>query len=464
MNHPPKSPEDALRLLSASWPAAWVSAEPVIRGLNAAGFEAWLVGGSVRDRLIGREGSDHDVATNARPEQVMEIFDRVVATGLRHGTVTVLVDGHPVEVTTFRTEGDYTDARRPDSVNYVETMEEDLGRRDFTMNAMAFEPTGPRFLDPYDGLSDLRRGRIRAVGEALTRFREDGLRPFRAARFAAMLGFEPDPAVVRAIGGALGEASRVAPERIREELNRLLLAPRPSAGIEILRESGLLAVVIPELLEGYGVTQNRYHAFDVYGHTLAVLDHAVPRLEVRLAALFHDIAKPRTKVVVNGDGTFYNHQHVGAGMTRNIMTRLRYSNDLIETVTRLVDNHMFHYQPEWSDAAVRRFLRKIGPDLVADLFDLRIADSQGHGTAEGFPANLDALAERVNAELEKGSALSVSDLALNGGDVMRLLGMDPGPGVGEVLRFLLEKVTDDPGLNTPEGLEPLVQDFHRNMS
>lgn len=458
----PATAADARARLIAEVPVAAAAALPVLERLAAAGHEAWLVGGVVRDVLLGRAPGAPDVATAAPPEGVMDLFPGAIPTGLKHGTVTVVRDGTPVEITTFRVDAAYSDGRHPDHVTFVRSIEEDLARRDLTINAMAFDTAGGRFLDPHGGLGDLRSGLIRAVGDPARRFQEDGLRPYRAVRLATTLGFELDAATREAIPGALPRAARVSPERVRDELNKTLAAAeRPSRGIELLRETGLLSLVMPELFEGYGVAQNRWHAFDVYTHALAVLD-AAPREKplVRLAALLHDVAKPRTKAVVDGEGTFYNHQHVGSALVREILTRLRYPGETVETVAHLVDSHMFHYEEAWSDAAVRRFIRRVGPGFVADLFDLRLADTLGNGLGQGFPHDLERLRARIEAELAAQAALSVRDLAIGGAEVMAALNVPGGPVVGRALEFLLEKVLDDPGLNTPEALlEKLRMEF-----
>lgn len=452
-------PDEAAARLTLRGAEAWPQALPVIEALLRHGHEAWVVGGSVRDLLLERSGGDADLATDASPERMMEILPHPVPTGLRHGTVTAIVGDHPVQVTTFRTDQGYSDARRPDRVTFVRSIEEDLARRDFTINAMAWSPGDRRFLDPFDGLVDLAAGRIRAVGDPRIRFREDGLRPFRGVRLAVTLGFDIEPETLAAIPDAHGESARVAPERLREELDRMLAGEHPSRGLELMRRTGLLEILIPELLEGVGCWQNRWHSYDVYAHALSVLD-AAPRGKpvVRLAALLHDVGKPRTRVIVNGEGTFYNHQHVGAAMARTILGRLRYSGETIEQVVRLVDQHMFHYQPGWSDAAVRRFIRKAGAGAIADLFDLRIADALGKGPDSFFPADIRELQARVETELARGNALTIRDLAIDGATIMKTLGIGPGPAVGKALEHLLGRVLEDPGANRPERLLEILRD------
>ncbi|HEU5311678.1 MAG TPA: HD domain-containing protein [Candidatus Eisenbacteria bacterium] len=421
----------------------------LVRTLQESGQEAYLVGGCVRDLLRGAEVSDWDIATSARPEEVARIFPRAIPTGITHGTVTVPTDAGPCEITTFRVESAYTDARRPDRVTFVREVEPDLLRRDFTVNAMAWDPLNRREADPSGGRRDLSKKVLRAVGDPVERFREDGLRPVRAARFAATLEFDLESETERALSEAKDRVERVAPERIRDELMKMLASPRPSRGFEVLRRSGLLAVVLPELAATVAVPQNRYHAHDVYFHTLYTLDAAPnDKPVVRLAALFHDLGKPGTRAErENGEATFYNHQFEGARIAIDALTRLRFSRETTDLVAHLVEHHMFDYRSEWTDAAVRRFVQKVRPENIADLFDLRIADNIGNGTKTGFPHYLEELRDRIDAILVARQALSLRDLRIGGEDVMRVLGSPPGPKVGEVLEQLLEEVLEDPERN-----------------
>lgn len=421
----------------------------LIRRLQDAGHRAYAVGGAVRELLRGIDTAEWDVATSARPEQVTALFPRVVPTGLKHGTVTVPTEAGPCEVTTFRTEHGYADARRPDRVDFVDDIETDLSRRDFTVNAIAWDPVAGTVVDPFGGEEDLRAGLIRCVGDAAERFREDGLRPIRAARFAATLEFEVEEGTALALGPSRDSVARIAAERVRVELMKMLRARQPSRGFEVLRRGGLLPVWFPELAECVAVPQNRYHAYDVYFHTLFTCDAApAEKPIVRLAALFHDVGKPRTRVErEGGEATFYNHQFVGAQMTEEAMTRLRFSREEIQQVSHLVREHMFDYRREWTDAAVRRFVRNVGVEHVADLFDVRIADNLGNGLKTGFPHYLGELADRVAETLRKREALTVRDLAVDGHDVMRELRLPAGPRVGEILNRMLEEVLEEPSLN-----------------
>ena len=450
----------------------------VIRALQGAGYAAWLVGGAVRDLCRGKPAKDFDVATSATPDEMRKVFGprKTIPTGEKHGTMTILVDRpggtdagrEPVEVTTFRGEGSYTDGRRPDTVSFVREIADDLARRDFTINALAYDPERDQLLDLFDGRADLAAGIIRAVGDPVARFSEDGLRALRAVRFCAQLDLRMDEATEKAIPLTMAVFRKVSAERIRDEVLKILDARQPSVGLRLLATTGLLHEIVPELEEGIGFSQNKHHAHDVWEHTLATVDAARRWTDdespwiVRLAALLHDVAKPRTaapKEGSPGERTFFKHDLVGAKMTTEICERLRLSNRDRDRVTGLVLNHMFWYTPEWTDGSVRRFITRVGADQLKPLFMLREADVAGRGRAEDPAVELQALETRVAQELAKASALKVGDLALRGPDVMRILGKPAGPVVGEVLRGLLEKVLDDPALNTPEALAALVPDL-----
>jgi len=421
----------------------------LILRLQGEGDRACLVGGCVRDLIRGTSVLDWDVGTSAVPDRVLALFPGAIPTGLKHGTVTVPLSSGPCEVTTFRIESGYTDSRRPDTVTFTGDVEQDLARRDFTVNAIAWDPVAGAEWDPFEGREDLASRTLRAVGDPIARFREDGLRPIRAARFAATLEFDVEPKTFDALGEAKEQVARVAAERVRDELLKMLRAREPSRGFEVLRRSGLLETILPELAACVAVPQNRYHAYDVYVHTLFTTDAApAAKPVVRLAALFHDVGKPETRAEKeNGDATFYNHQFESARKAEEAMTRLRFSRDLTDRVVHLVKNHMFDYRPEWTDATVRRFVRTVGIENVADLFDLRIADNLGNGLKTGFPHYLGELTERIGRVVEAQEALSVKDLKVDGSDVMREMRLSPGPEVGRVLDRLLEEVIEDPSLN-----------------
>jgi len=441
----------------------------VLRTLRGASRQAWLAGGAVRDILCGVAAQDFDVATDALPEQVVRLFPRVIPTGMQHGTVTVLSGEHKVEVTTFRGEGRYLDGRRPSSVTFLADIEGDLARRDFTVNAIAWDPIAGVVRDPFSGVEDLRQRRLRAVGDPLARFSEDGLRPLRAVRFASTLRLALDRPAWLAIPQALDVFARVAMERVRDELIKLLVrgAP-PSRGLRLLLRSGLLARIVPELLESVNFAQNRHHRWDVWRHTLRCVDAAPPDLVVRLAALLHDVAKPRSaapKEGAPGENTFYDHEKLGARLATDILQRLKFPRRETERVALLVAEHNWHYLPEWNDATVRRVLARIGPEELPALWKLRRADLDARGrlVEEGL-ANQAAAEARFQREIDRASALKVTDLAIGGEDVMRELRIRPGRQVGEVLARLLERVLDDPDLNTREKLLRLMPEVVSELS
>lgn len=433
----------------------------VLKRLRDAGYEAYLVGGCVRDLVTGEVPDDYDVATNARPDEVARLFPRTAPTGIKHGTLTVLGKKGNYEVTTYRRDGKYEDARHPDEVRFTEDVLEDLSRRDFTIGAMAYDPVDDVFLDPFGGVRDFRDRTIRAVGDPAERFYEDGLRPLRAIRFAARFDFAMAPATFAAIPKALDRVRMVSAERVRDELLKMLQqAPRPSYGFELMRESGIMELYLPELLDGYGVEQNKFHAYTVYLHNLYTCDNAPQdKPLVRLSALLHDVSKPATRRINKGRVTFYNHQVVGAKTARKIMDRLRFSRKETDYVAHLVYHHMFGYTDEWTDAAVRRFIHKVGRDCIEDLFYLRIADTIGSGRVRAYPVYLEKLKRRVERELAAEDAFSVRDLAVGGEEVMARLGIGPGPEVGAALKFLLERVLDEPALNRPEKLLELLDEY-----
>jgi tRNA nucleotidyltransferase (CCA-adding enzyme) len=431
--------------------------------LHNTGHQAWLVGGAVRDIILGKSGINNwDIATDALPGKVQKLFPRSVPTGIQHGTITVFHGECPVEITTFRADETYVDGRHPTAVRFGVTLEEDLARRDFTINALAYDPLADRLEDPYDGMADMERGLVRTVGEALARFREDGLRPMRACRFVAQLGYALEEETARAIPRSLDVFAMVAAERIGDEMDKIVLAPKPSLGIEALRETGLLPAVLPELMACYGVMQNRFHAYDIYMHSVMSCDHAPgEKPAVRWAALLHDLGKvPTRRELPNGEATFYDHQLASARIARTVLTRLKRPTELISKVMHLIREHMFAYSGEWTDAAVRRFMRKVGMENLADLFDLRIADWFGNGTHRGFPQYLNVLLRRIHKEEEKAAALKVTDLAIGGIEVMEALGIPPSPPIGKCLNWLLDHVLDDPAVNERERLLELVREWN----
>ncbi len=433
--------------------------------LRSKGKRAWIVGGCVRDLLLERVAADWDVATDARPKELLSIFPRAIPTGIDHGTVTVVQHGRHYEVTTLRGEGTYSDGRRPDWVEFVDDITADLARRDFTVNAMAIDPVDAQLIDPFDGRGDLQRGVLRAVGNARERFAEDGLRVLRAARFVATLELELDPETRAAIPLTLETYRKVAMERVRDEWIKAMKARAPSRAFEVMRETGILEITCPELLEGVDLAQNRFHAYDVWRHGLACMDACDADPVLRIAALLHDVGKPRTRAwsEKTSDYTFYDHDRVGAEIAEPIAARLRFSNDERLRIVSLVQHHLFHYSGEWSDTAVRRWIRRVGSDRVADLYVLNEADVRAKG--KDFELDLAALAglkAHVARVIAEGAALSTRELKVNGHDLIRELAIRPGPVIGQILDALLEAVTNDPSLNERDGLLALARDYLRS--
>jgi len=441
----------------------------VLQKIEESGFEAYIVGGCVRFLLMAEKNaegpSDWDVTTNATPDEVQKIFpDSFYENDF--GTVGVKTEPffekgkegreHDViEVTTYRIESKYSDRRRPDEVKFAKTLKEDLSRRDFTMNALALKITNEKkfeIVDLFGGQNDIQNKIIRTVGDANERFDEDALRMMRAIRFHAQLGFEIEEKTFTAIKQNAKLIKHVSAERIKDELVKIILSDNPSEGVDMLQKTNLLEFVIPELKRGVDVGQNRHHTYTIYKHNLLSLKFCPSKkLEVRLAALLHDVAKPQTK---RGEGyysTFYNHDHVGARVAKKILQRLKFSNEIIEKVFLLVDNHMFYYNPdEVSKSSVRRLIQKVGLENMKDLMDLRIADRLGSGTPKAKPYKLrhmEYIIEKVSTD-----AVSVKMLKVNGSDLMKELGLKPGPKIGAILDVLLSEVIEDASKNEKEFL------------
>ncbi|MGB8329517.1 MAG: HD domain-containing protein [Polyangiales bacterium] len=438
-------------------------ARPVLeicKELRNTGERAWVVGGCVRDTLRGERVNDWDVATTALPDKVKQTFRRVIPTGIDHGTVTVLWKGGTYEVTTLRGEGAYTDGRRPDSVVFVQDIDRDLARRDFTVNAIAYDPVDGQIVDPFHGLVDMRNKILRAVGDPAERFQEDGLRILRGARFAATLEFELEKATEVAFRGALETFRKVSPERVREEWVKTMKARAPSRAFEVMRRTGILEVTYPELLEQVGCEQNQWHAYDVWDHSMRVLDESTGEPAERIAALLHDVAKPRTRARSDktNDWTFYHHEKIGADMAAQWLREYRFSNRERELIVDLIRHHLICYTSDWTDAAVRRFIKRVGSSNVDPLLRLGEADALGKGrNVENELAALKELRGRIDKALEDGSALTTQDLAIGGSDVIEHLEGGAGPIVGKILRDLLDRVIEDPSLNTRDKLLPLVE-------
>lgn len=440
----------------------------IVSTLIKLGFQAYVVGGCVRDLLFGREPKDWDIATDARPDEIQELFSTFAGATAdkpatvyenEFGTVGVKTGSTDpklavIEITTFRKEEKYSDLRHPDKIEFTKTIEEDLARRDFTINAIALDISNekPDIRDPFGGQADLQSKLIRAVGEPEKRFSEDALRLMRAVRFAAELEFDIEDKTAEAIRKSAKLLGMIAKERIRDEFTRIILAPGkgPYNGLLQLEELGLLQHVIPELREGIGVAQNKHHIYTVWKHNLLALDYASKKnysFEIRLASLLHDIGKPRTKAGEGSDSTFYNHEVVGAKMTKALLTRLHFSNKIVEKVTHLVRYHLFYYDvDEVTAAGVRRFLARVGEENVDDLIKVREADRIGSGVPKAHPYKLRHL--KFMIEKVKRDPLSPKMLAVKGSEVMETLNIPPGPKIGWILSILLEEVLDDPKKNS----------------
>ena len=438
----------------------------IVGRLKQKGYECYLVGGSVRDFVLGISVFDYDFATNAHPEDVIKIFSKVIPTGIKHGTVTILSKENKYEMTTYRSDGKYINGRRPENVTFSDTLEKDVERRDFTINGLAYDIEKEEIIDLVGGLEDIEKKTVRTIGSPIDRFREDGLRPYRSCRFAAKLNFTIEEETFGAISETLEVAKKVSVERVRDELIKIVASKKPSIGFEYMRRSGLLGQCLPELMECYNVGQNKYHIFDIYYHSVYSCD-AIPGEDkaIKLAALLHDIGKAATrKEGEDGDYTFYNHEVVGAKITRKIMKRLRVSNEEIERVNNLVLNHMFHYMPEWSDGAVRRFMRKVGLENLNELFLLRLADRRGNGQRDGLPAPINELKHRISRVIEQDSALTVKDLAVDGHMIMKEFNIKPGPAIGKILNSLLELVLDEPEANTRDFLLEKARGIYKQIT
>lgn len=440
----------------------------VIKQLNKAGFEAYIVGGCVRDLLLEAEPKDWDIATNAKPEEIQKTFPKSFYEN-KFLTVTVQTDSESpklkeIEVTTYRSEAKYTDKRHPDEVKFAKTIEEDLARRDFTINAVAAEFKNARqgaknakykTIDPFDGQKDLKNKIIKAAGNPKDRFSEDALRMMRAVRFATALGFKIEPKTAQAIKENAPWLQAISKERIRDEFVKIIMADRADEGIELLRQLGLLKHVVPELEEGHKVAQNKHHIYDCYDHSLFSLKYAAKKgfnQYVRLAALFHDVAKPRVKSGEGPDSTFYNHEVVGAKMTVQILSRLCFSKKDIEKIVKLVRYHLFYYNvDEVSESSIRRLVRRAGPENMDELLQVRMADRIGSGVPKAEPYKLRHL--RYIIERVSQDPISVKTLKLNGNDVMNILNIQPGPKIGQVLDILLGYVLEDPKKNDKVFLE-----------
>jgi len=435
-----------------------------IKALNDAGFEAYAVGGCVRDFILGREPYDWDITTNAKPEEIGKLFKKSIYEN-EFGTVAINTESADpklkiIEITTYRVEEKYTDKRHPDSVKFTKKLEDDLSRRDFTVNAMALEIQNSKFkiqndnskfkiVDPFGGQDDIKNKIIRTVGNP-----DERLRLMRAARFAVQLGFNIEEKTAEAIRKNSGDLVAISKERIRDEFSKIIMTERAKTGIEMLCDFDLLKHIMPELEEGWGVGQNKHHIYTIWEHNIRSLDWAAThgyKLENRVASLLHDVGKPRTKKGDGPDSTFYNHEVVGAKMAAKILERLKFPKKFIEKVVLLVRYHLFYYNvEEVTENSVRRLVRNVGPENMDDLLEVRIADRKGSGVPKAEPYKL----RHLRAVIEKVShdPISVKMLKINGDILMKELKIGPGHKIGYMLNILLDEVLDEPKKNTLEHL------------
>ncbi len=431
----------------------------VTKALKDAGFEAYLVGGCVRDLFMGRKPKDWDITTNAVPEQIIPLFPKTFYEN-DFGTVAVVNENASqetlkiIEITPYRIESIYSDHRRPDSVQFSKNIQDDLKRRDFTINAIAYDAETGDLVDPFSGVADLARGVIKTVGDAKERFFEDGLRILRAVRFHVELGFPLDHETEKSILENKEILKEVSKERVRDEFVKIIMSDKPIDGLMLLKKLGLLVYIIPELEEAIGVEQNGAHIYDVWTHLGKTVQHAADKgfpLHVRLAALFHDIAKPMTKRWNNEakQWTFYGHEVVGSRVTKQILRNLKFSRETIDKVTNLVRWHMFFSDTETiTPSAVRRLIANVGEENVWDLVNVRLCDRIGMGR----PKENSYRIRKYQAMIEEvmRDPVSVGMLKVDGKKIMEILNISPGPKIGQILNALLEEVLEDPSLNNED--------------
>ena len=428
----------------------------VLAALEAGGFQAYVVGGAIRDLLTQTPVTDWDFTTNATPEQIQSLFPDSFYDN-RFGTVGVAAkhlggSGEEVyEITTFRTESGYSDRRRPDQVSWGKTIAEDLKRRDFTINALALTAK-KEIIDPFKGRQDLQDKIVRAVGDPNRRFQEDALRMMRAIRIASQLGFSLESKTLAAITKNSALINQISAERIRDELLKIIASPFPKEGILLMFNAGLLNHILPELIATRGVSQSGHHTKDVWNHSLDSLA-ACPAAEpiVRLATLLHDVGKPQVKALggKNTEVTFYNHEVVGARMAKAIARRLKFSNQQTNLLWLLVRWQMYQYEPKMTDKAIRRFITRVGRDNIDRMIMLRVGDRIGGGS-KASSWRLREFQERIKQVLYK--PFDINDLKVDGNDVMKLLKLTPGPRIGEILKKLFAEVLDDAQKNDREYL------------
>lgn len=424
-------------------------------------YEAFMVGGCVRDSILGKEPKDYDITTSATPNITQSLFNKTIPTGIQHGTITVVLNNDNLEVTTYRTEGQYLDNRRPESVNFVSDIREDLSRRDFTINALAFN-NKEGLIDYFNGLDDIKNKLIRAVGDPSKRFQEDALRILRAIRFSCQLGFEIEELTYSAIKENYKLIKNISIERVRDELCKILISDSPCSGLNMLKDIGILEIILPEInsLVNYTPRCNN-HNRDVFNHTLNVISNTHNDLILRLAALFHDVGKLNTlNELPNGHCYFPGHAQEGAVMVKPILSKLKFDNNTIDRVSTIIYDHLVlevNYMP--TDGEIKRLLRRVGVENISTLFDLQRADINSLWDPIPFLKKVDYISDRVNFILKNNEPLFIKDLNISGSDLIKELNLKPSKIIGEILIFLLENVLDDSSLNTKEQLLEIAKNF-----
>lgn len=438
------------------------SVSRVTRIIQEAGFDAYIVGGCVRDAIRSIKPKDWDITTNAKPNDIISLFPHTFYDN-NFGTVGIVNEDEKdetlkiIEVTTYRTDGEYSNSRHPDNISFSEKLEDDLKRRDFTVNAIAINPQNGEVIDLFSGIMDLKNGIIRAVGDANTRFGEDALRMLRAVRFSAELGFTIDPDTEKAIQNNAHLLKKISKERIRDEFIKVLLSEGPMDGLNLALKIGVLRYISADLERGIGIEQNQAHKYDVYEHNLRTLQHSADKkwgIDLRLASLFHDISKPETRrwSKEKNDWTFHGHDVVGARLTKKILTELRFPVKTIEKVSKLVRWHMFFSDTEKITlSAVRRLIVNVGKEDVWELMNLRICDRIGTGRPKENPYRLRKYKSMVEEAMH--DPISVQMLKIRGDQIMSVLGIPPGPKIGFILHTLFDEVLDNPELNNIPYLE-----------
>lgn len=428
-------------------------------------YEAYMVGGCVRDSILGVTPKDYDLTTSAKPETTILLFNKTIPTGLKHGTITILINNNPYEVTTFRTDGSYLDNRRPSSVNFVTDIKDDLSRRDFTINALAYNEIAG-LIDYFNGVNDINNKLIRCVGDADKRFKEDALRMLRAIRFSCQLSFDIEISTLNAIKKNYLLISNISKERIRDELCKILISPNPSKGIKLLQETNLLEVILPDINSLVGFSSKcSNHNRNVFSHTLKVIDNTNDNLILRLSALFHDVGKINTLTPLN-NGSFYGfpgHCLEGSIMAKKILSNLRFDNNTIEIVCKLIEHHLvLNVDTMPTKYEVKKLLNSVGKDNMPLLFALQRADIKSLNNPEPFLKKVSYTESLANEIIKNKEPLIVKDLDITGKDLISILGIKPGKLIGETLNHLLEKVLENPDLNSKESLLKLGKLFIDN--